>query len=576
MYSRAIVGELCPQPVSPLTATAGGGGVELNRAWREVYAETGLLPADAARAEAAYEPVVSFGGHLYLNTSLLRLFGMCGTGADPMTFARQHLGERPDVPRRRHENLPVRPDATLLTDWVARALRGGELSSPHAEIGRGVRGLRTGRPTLCAQPPSALAARIQLVRAELNHPLRLLVAAELATSIAAELLTRTSEDAGHPSLTGELVAGSGTSITESTAQLWAIAEQVRRSHTLTVLFDRGVATVADLLSTAPGGEIGTFNGSLRRLLAAHGHLGPAEWELSTQTWDTDIRLPLTLIDALRRGDTQPARTRSGDRAYAPTRPPTRSVEAVRHALLPTPTGLDRFNSALTATRHWIGVREYVREIVSTLHHEQRLAARELARPHVESGLLDDPEQIFMLTRCELDEFTAAPERLGETLRLRAYDYRALASYWPPFTTIGQPPPVVRWPGTRASKPAATASPRPHLVRGTSASGGIASGPARLLRSIAAANQTRSGDVLVVTDGGPTWIPLLPLAAAVVTDDAAPLSQLAVACRDLGIPCVVATTNATTQIKPGSRITVNGSTATVCLARPASPTPAPET
>ncbi|MDT7671037.1 MAG: hypothetical protein QOC74_3820, partial [Pseudonocardiales bacterium] len=43
LYSRAVVGDLCPDPVTPLTATAGVGA-ELGPAWTEVYAETGLRP----------------------------------------------------------------------------------------------------------------------------------------------------------------------------------------------------------------------------------------------------------------------------------------------------------------------------------------------------------------------------------------------------------------------------------------------------------------------------------------------------------------------------------------------------
>jgi pyruvate,water dikinase len=77
------------------------------------------------------------------------------------------------------------------------------------------------------------------------------------------------------------------------------------------------------------------------------------------------------------------------------------------------------------------------------------------------------------------------------------------------------------------------------------------------------------------------VPLLPAVAAVVVDAGAPLSEVAVACRDLGIPCVVATVGATHRIARGASVEVDGSTGTVRLAGPdpggvAADTPTPVT
>src|SRR5690606_35726066 len=97
LYSRAVFGDLVPDPVSPLTGSAGIGA-ELGPAWAQLYRGNGHpVPEPGCR------PVARFGGYLYLNTSLFRLFGVSTTGADPMAFARQYLGERPDVPRQRDE-----------------------------------------------------------------------------------------------------------------------------------------------------------------------------------------------------------------------------------------------------------------------------------------------------------------------------------------------------------------------------------------------------------------------------------------------------------------------------------------
>jgi phosphohistidine swiveling domain-containing protein len=71
-------------------------------------------------------------------------------------------------------------------------------------------------------------------------------------------------------------------------------------------------------------------------------------------------------------------------------------------------------------------------------------------------------------------------------------------------------------------------------------------------------------VLLLPNGGPSWIPLLPIAAAVVVDGGSALSDVAVACRDLDLPCVVATVDATQRIGQGTIVEVDGFAGTVRL------------
>ena len=227
----------------------------------------------------------------------------------------------------------------------------------------------------------------------------------------------------------------------------------------------------------------------------------------------------------------------------------------------SPVAARRFDETLGAASRWLLARRRIRQVASALHHEQRLAARELGRRQVASGLLDEMDQIFMLLDAELDEFAADPANLAEALRMRAYDYHALATYQPPFVTLGQPPPVVRWP---KDSPATALAGRRALT-GTGAARGTVTGPATVPRSPGAPGRLHTGDVLVVGSGGPCWLPLLPVAAAVVVDAGAPLSEVAVACRDLAIPCVVATVDATTRISQGATVEVDGFSGTVRLA-----------
>jgi pyruvate,water dikinase len=222
--------------------------------------------------------------------------------------------------------------------------------------------------------------------------------------------------------------------------------------------------------------------------------------------------------------------------------------------------LARFDSALEASARWLGARRRLVELVSSVHHEQRLAARELGRRLVETGLLDEVDQIFMLLAGELAEVVADPEPLAESLRMRAYDYYALATYRPPFVTVGQPPPVVDWPRVADGR----TGPVRRGITGTGVAPGQASGPVRVLWSPSGLQTSglQPGEVLVVRSAGQGWLPVLTAASAAVVDDGAPLSEVALACRDLGIPCVVACIDATTRLTAGQEVVVDGSAGTV--------------
>jgi pyruvate,water dikinase len=583
-YSRAVVGDLCPEPVTPLTATAGVGA-ELGPAWSHVYADLGLMrdPFPAPEADPGGHAVAVFGAQLYLNTSLLRLFGATAAGADPHAWVRQYLGNGPAVPRQRTE--PDLPDTApeQLRHWTEQALgpdAGGPDPAELDHLVRRVGQLRAGRPDPAGSTGPELAARITAARGELRRALRLHARAELATALTTELLTRTAEEAGHPTRSGDLIAGLGGGFrAEPMATLWRMSRQVRDSDRLRRLFDQGVPHAAGQLANAGhNNEVGRLRTALAPLLAEHGHHGPGGWEIGGQVWAGEPRLLLTLLNTLRHcpDDLEPA-VRAARRVEAGAE----AVAAVRGSLAGAPDASTRFESALAAAPRWLRARRRLVELVSAVVHEQRLAARELGRRQVEAGRLDGVDQVFMLLAGELEEFARQPEPLAEALRMRAYDYYALGTYRPPFITLGQPPPAVRWPrlvGTPgAAGPNGAASPNGAAgsngstgaggltrrgITGTGAAPGVVTGPARVSRSPGAAAGLRPGEVLVVPSAGLEWLPLLPGAAAVVVDAGGPLSEVAAAARDLGLPCVVGCEDATQRMVAGQEVVVDGWLGTV--------------
>jgi pyruvate,water dikinase len=101
-----------------------------------------------------------------------------------------------------------------------------------------------------------------------------------------------------------------------------------------------------------------------------------------------------------------------------------------------------------------------------------------------------------------------------------------------------------------------AEPQAVLLHGLGGAPGSASGAARVLTSLADAANLNDGDVLVTHMTSPDWLPLLRRAAAVVTDSGGMTCHAAIVSRELGIPCVVGTGEATRKLRDGEIVTVD--------------------
>ena len=94
--------------------------------------------------------------------------------------------------------------------------------------------------------------------------------------------------------------------------------------------------------------------------------------------------------------------------------------------------------------------------------------------------------------------------------------------------------------------------------------GNAVGRARVVLDSADPTNLEPGDILVAPITDPSWTPLFVPAGGVVVNVGAPLSHAIIVSRELGIPCAVSVTDATTLIPDGALIEVNGDTGAVTV------------
>jgi pyruvate,water dikinase len=208
------------------------------------------------------------------------------------------------------------------------------------------------------------------------------------------------------------------------------------------------------------------------------------------------------------------------------------------------------------------MREAVRDEVTRLlwvEREWALRAGDL------TGLGDD---IFLLTIDEVLALLSGDDAATVHIPARRETYaryRALPPYpmiirgpFDPFQWAADPNRRNDIYDATAAAPLSTSD----TITGFAGAAGRVEGRVRVLDGPEQGDQLQPGEILVAVTTNVGWTPLFPRAAAVVTDVGAPLSHAAIVARELGIPAVVGCGSATTRLRSGDRVRVDGGRGTV--------------
>jgi phosphohistidine swiveling domain-containing protein len=204
--------------------------------------------------------------------------------------------------------------------------------------------------------------------------------------------------------------------------------------------------------------------------------------------------------------------------------------------------------------------------------------REFGALLVRQGVLAEVEDIFQLHHTEVDQALsdvmlswAAGSRplgaahFGPIIAERKQMLEALRGWVPP-PALGPVPEALNDPAVRMlwgvtaetlATWAAAEGGDGHEIRGYAASPGIAQGVARVLRSVNEIGQIQDGEILVCAVTAPSWAPVFGKIKAAVSDIGGTMSHAAIVAREYGMPAVVGTGHATTLIKTGQTVRVDG-------------------
>ncbi|MDH4077112.1 MAG: PEP-utilizing enzyme [Acidimicrobiia bacterium] len=380
-----------------------------------------------------------------------------------------------------------------------------------------------------------------------------------------------------PSEGYQLLQGFVTQTVLATQEMWRLSRRIRASGPLRALFSRPTAEIAATLATAVGNGPDAADFALRfqAYLDEYGWRSDAVYDVADASWREDPSIP---IDALRG---YAALDDSQDPEAAFARTVQRREELLTRArarLADDPERLATFERYYEAGRHnlpltedhafWIDQSGVVNVRRFLLQVGERLVA---------DGCLAAPDDVFFLRHHDV---TAAllegGDRRDLAARRRASMAAAAVLEAPPTLGVATRPPdgtpmdplleaiLVRLAGRRPPQPMAEAQT---VLTGHGASAGVATGTARVVRSLAEAAKLDEGDILVCEMTLPPWVPLFALAGAVVADTGGQMSHCAIVAREFGIPAVVGTQVGTRVITDGTTITVDGSRGEVHLEPP---------
>jgi pyruvate,water dikinase len=351
-----------------------------------------------------------------------------------------------------------------------------------------------------------------------------------------------------PGVLVRALSGLGTIETaRPAAALWSLGRMVAADEALTAAFDAGVDGVLERID-----RDGDFALAFAAFLADHGHRGPNEVELSSDTWATDPRAALAAVDRLRLSPEDADPVAAGQRLASER---AAATEALMAAALPPMRPLLR--RLVAAAGRGAARREQAKgTLVLGLSGVRRVLFAAADRL-VADGRLPDRRLFFMATREELADVLRSPEDHVDELTARRLRYDELNARVPPFWFEGRIPDPDTW-RRRGDAPAGTAALRAgEELAGIAASAGRSQGTVRVVVDPADPRGLEPGEVLVAPITDPAWTPLFLAAVAVVVDTGALQSHAAIVARELGMPAVVSVEHATVRLVDGDVVEVDG-------------------
>jgi len=293
-------------------------------------------------------------------------------------------------------------------------------------------------------------------------------------------------------------------------------------------------TLQELLAVQQG-EV-----SVEEFLRRRGYQGPQQGEMSSFSWREDPSPVKALLESLEGTDNpilEIAAKRAREREAAESK--------ICRALGPIRRHWARW--LFSEAARMLPQRETGKAAMMLCMDVARACARRLGSHFSERGLLENAEDVFYLTLEEIrGQWPADARQLVSARRKQRSEYSLMEL---PESWVGMVEPL---------EPARDTSDAP--LTGLGVSPGIAEGTVRLLQD--GSGELNPGEILVCEVTDPSYAAYFLVADGVITDIGGAMGHGAIVAREVGIPCVVNTRDATRRLHTGDRVRIDGATGSI--------------
>ena len=340
--------------------------------------------------------------------------------------------------------------------------------------------------------------------------------------------------------------------TEMDLELWRLATAIRAdAESSQLLAEQPPALLAQRFKA---GQLPAVTQSgLAAFLARFGHRAVAEIDVGMPRWrDDPTHILGVLANYLRLDDPALAPDRQFSRAEA-------EAEAQVAALVAEARSRGRLRgiivrAALRRARLFVGLRELPKYQIVVALAEVRRQLAEVGKALATEGRIARADDVFFLDFAETAAALDGADMQEFVARRQGAYYLELERRHIPRLLLsdGTEPETLASARGTAADGALTGSP---------ASAGTVTAPARVILDPVGAH-LEPGEILVAPSTDPGWTPLFLTAGGLVMEMGGPNSHGAVVAREYGIPAVVGVADATSVLRTGQEVTVDGAAGTV--------------
>ncbi|NOU94096.1 PEP-utilizing protein [Paenibacillus sp. LMG 31456] len=351
----------------------------------------------------------------------------------------------------------------------------------------------------------------------------------------------------------DMLAGVMNKSLETDRELWKLADWVKQSPVLVAAFAEEATEVGYNVRIEQTEEGLTLLKRLQDVLEIYGQRSTNSHEFNDETWAENPEYALRIIARYIKKDYD------FDREFAET---VRQREAKAEEVI---AGLPEVELKQTfvmmyqwALDSWGLDEDHHFYIDAMLPAKSRPFLLNVGRLLVDQGVLEDKADVFFLYLDELLAMLSDPTPLHAQIGQRKAEFEVNKQKQPaPF--YGTPPEVPMDPALErifGGKPPEIQE-QEQTFTGYAASQGTYTGTVKVVRNPEDFSKVQQGDVLVCKTTTPPWTVLFSIVGAIVTDAGGILSHAGTVAREYKLPAVVGSKVATSLLKDGDIVKVDG-------------------